>query len=83
MRPVPTILSAIRAGDRILIDDAIEGEVVFSTLSQSYALDHPETDWSGSEHDGIMIRQDNGALVFHSRDYLVSSPCRVRLSPNP
>ena len=65
--------------DRILIDDAIEGIVAFSTISDDYSEDYPRENYQGPENDGILIIQDNGARIFHDTDYLLSEYCRVEI----
>ena len=57
-------LATIFCGDIISID-GIVGEVVFSAIANSYSPDFPKTNWDGSDYRGIMIRQENGALIFH------------------
>ena len=60
-------LAEVRAGDGVTIDGNIDGEVVFVSVSASYAPDYSAEDWPLEQYDGIMIRQNNGALIFHPR----------------
>lgn len=69
----------IKAGDRILIDDAIEGIVVFSSLTDSYSVEYPKETRSSADNDGIMIVQENGARIFHDTEILESADCRVQV----
>jgi len=69
----------IKAGDKILIDEAIEGIVVFSSLTDSYSYEYPKEAYSGVDYDGIMIVQGNGARVFHDIETLESIDCRVQV----
>lgn len=70
------VLSKIRSGDTIVIDD-IEGVVVFSSISDTYSEKFPKPDWSGNNYDGIMIQQENGALIFHDTEYLQTDYSRI------
>jgi hypothetical protein len=58
-------LAAVFEGNKVVIDGSIEGVVVFCSVSRSYSNDYPASSWPESDYDGIMIRQDNGALIFH------------------
>ena len=60
-------LAEVRAGDGVTIDGNIGGEVVFVSVAASYATDYLAEDWPLEQYDGIMIRQSNGALIFHPR----------------
>ena len=56
--------STVKAGGLVSIDD-LYGEVMFNAMSDSYGPEFPKTDWPPERYQGIMIRQENGALVFH------------------
>jgi hypothetical protein len=60
--------SDVKAGDLVSIDDLC-GEVVFNAMSDSYGPEFPKTDWPSEQHQGIMIRQENGALIFHEAEW--------------
>lgn len=70
------ILSKIKSGDSIAIDD-LEGIVGFSSITGSYSVQFPKSNWAGPDYDGIMIEQENGALIFHDMEYLKTDYCRV------
>ncbi|MEM7678819.1 MAG: hypothetical protein AAF449_22785 [Myxococcota bacterium] len=72
------MLRKIKAGDAISID-AVGGVVVFSSITDSYSLTFPKFEWTGPQHEGIMIQQENGALIFHDTEYLMTDYCRVEL----
>lgn len=69
-------LSSINCGDTVSIDDVV-GEVVSSSITNSYSAEFPKADWDGPDNDGIMIRQDNGALIFHDTEFLKAKYCRL------
>lgn len=78
-------LEALRAGHRVSIENSIAGEVVFVARSSSYALDFPESEWPIEQYDGLMIRQDNGALIFHQSSLFDTGELiiyRMEASPN-
>lgn len=60
----PCTLRTVEDGDFVLVD-GLAGEVVFCSVSDSYAHDFPKSEWPPAEYRGLMIRQDNGALIFH------------------
>lgn len=53
-----------KAGDQVVTDHTIRGEVVFCSASDSYADDFPKPKWPSETYAGIMIREENGALIF-------------------
>ncbi len=71
------ILVSIFCGDMMSIDNAI-GEVVFSSIINSYSNDFPKTEWPRSDYNGIMIRQKNGALIFHDMDFFRTEYCPLK-----
>jgi len=60
----PCSASVVQAGDWVVVDGWL-GEVVFCSLSDSYASDYSKSEWPLDEYQGIMIRQVGGALVFY------------------
>ncbi len=58
-------LGKARAGDWVIIDFDLSGEIVFCSEADSYADDFPKSDWPPDTYSGLMIRQENGALIFH------------------
>ena len=57
-------ISDIRSGDVVIVNDDIEGKVMFCTPSNSYSDGFPSTEWPIDQYQGIMIEQNNGALIF-------------------
>jgi hypothetical protein len=64
--------SDVKAGDLVNIDD-LYGEVMFNAMSDSYGLEFPKTDWPSEQYQGIMIRQENGALIFHEAEWFTGA----------
>ncbi|WP_394180164.1 hypothetical protein [Yoonia maritima] len=71
-------LTTIVAGDQVSIHD-LNGKVLFSTISDSYTASFPKSNWGLPNYDGIMIEQDNGALVFHGTKFLFENLGLVHL----
>lgn len=69
-------LSSIFCGDTVSIND-VNGEVLFSSITQSYSAEFPKADWNSSDYNGIMIKQENGALVFHGTEFMKTEYCRI------
>jgi len=57
-------ISDIRSGDVVIVNNDIEGKVVFCTPSNSYSDEYTSTDWPVDQYQGIMIKQNNGGLIF-------------------
>ncbi|MDO7558990.1 MAG: hypothetical protein MUR46_14415 [Loktanella sp.] len=68
---------SIFAGDKVSIDD-IDGMIVFSSISDSYAEDFPKSEWPQTDYNGIMMRMTNGGLMFHDNDVLAHSNCQIK-----
>ena len=68
------MLSEVKAGDAVSINN-IEGVVVFSSISNTFSSEFPKSKWLG--YNGVMIQQENGALVFHDTEYLQTHNCRI------
>ena len=71
------LLKNIMAGDIIDIDEGVIGTVVFNAISEDYSEEFPIEDWGGEANNGIMIQQENGALLFHDLEYLLTDYCRI------
>lgn len=59
------VLLQIRAGDRVIIDGNLEGDVLFNAFTNSYSAEYPISDWPLRQYNGIMIMQKNGSMLFH------------------
>ncbi len=65
-------------GDWIDVDDGLLGVVVFNTVRPEWSDEFPKADWPKREYDGIMMRQSNGALVFHGSEYFTDGRGRIQ-----
>jgi len=60
------------AGDRVVVDHAIEGVVVFCPETDSYADDLPISEWPTDTYSGPMVREEYGAgLVFRPTECFI------------
>jgi hypothetical protein len=59
----PPELQSIFSGDQFSIGDIV-GEIVFSSISDSYAVDFPKSQWPQSDYKGIVMCMPNGTLVL-------------------
>mgnify|MGYP003406840220 CR=1 FL=1 len=64
--------SDVKAGDLVSIDD-LYVEVMFNAMSDSYGPEFPKTDWPFEHYPGIMIRQENRALIFHEAEWFTGT----------
>jgi len=51
-------------GRRVLLERDLEGTVVFSSRSNEYSDRFTKKEWPPERYAGILIEQDNGALIF-------------------
>ena len=54
-----------KAGDWVVIDYVLEGEIVFSSVTDSYANDFRKSEWPPNTYCGLMVREKSGALYFY------------------
>ncbi len=73
------VLGDFRHGQTFRIDGALVGQVVFSSFSRSYALDFPQEKWPADQYDGVLIRQDDGALIFSTRKCFIGPNAEVEV----
>ncbi len=57
-------ISDIRSGDVVIVDGDIEGKVMFCKPNNSYSDEFTSTEWPIDQYQGIMIKQNNGGLIF-------------------
>jgi hypothetical protein len=73
-------IKQIRAGDFVLLDGDLAGRVAFSSISQSYSIEYPQSEWVQTEGtDGIMIVQNNGARVFFDRSFFEDGEVQIQV----
>ena len=58
-----TAFSALRVGERAIIETIEKGTVVFNSISGEYSAGYGAEHWSNEP--GVMFRMDGGALVFY------------------
>ncbi|SLN68779.1 hypothetical protein ROA7450_03702 [Roseovarius albus] len=78
-----TALNEIRVGDCLDVDDGIIGAVVFNSVVGEWSDNFPEQEWPQADYLGIMIQQENGALVFFDGTTLVEEKVPLRRIPEP
>ena len=69
-------LSEFKIGDQVEINGSNEGAVVFSTVTSEFSADYPQDEWADMER-GLMLKTNEGALVFYAADYLSSGAASV------
>lgn len=63
-----------KAGDWVVVD-GFRSEVMFCSVSDTYASGFPKSDWPQEEYQGIMVREAEGGLIFYeARSFLGSAP---------
>jgi len=61
-------LARVRVGDWVLVERAVEGEVVFNAITGQYSDAYPQAENSRDEDNGLMIERENGARIFYPLD---------------
>ena len=54
------------------------GTVVFNTVANEWSAEFSEADWPKERYDGLMIRQENGALVFFEDHWFTSGDVPIK-----
>ncbi len=61
-------LPNVNSGDFVELQSGVAGWVKFCSWTSSYSEAFQPEDWPGVEYDGLMIEQENGALLFTEKD---------------
>ncbi len=73
------LLEDAAVGDIVLIDDAIEGRVLFNSFNDEFSFNYNKEGYLAPGDQGILIEQDNGAKIFHDANYLLKDYCRLSI----
>ncbi len=65
-------LDRLKAGDWVFVD-GFRSEVMFCSVSDSYASGFKKSDWPPTEYQGVMVRDEDAGLIFYEARYFDGS----------